>query len=54
VHCVARRVPEWEVYRGDSGPLPWSPIRNSEPEEEILLVPFGAAKMRISELPVTI
>jgi hypothetical protein len=54
VRGVGRRVPEWSLYGVDAGPLPWSPIRNEGPDEEITLVPYGSTKIRLSELPVTI
>ena len=54
VRCVARRVPEWMPYGQDSGPVPWSPIRNEGKDEKIVLVPYGSTKIRIAELPVTI
>ncbi len=54
VRCVGRRVPEWMPYGQDSGPVPWSPIRNEGSDEKIVLVPYGSTKIRIAELPVTI
>ncbi|MGW8282522.1 MAG: beta-L-arabinofuranosidase domain-containing protein [Gemmatimonadota bacterium] len=54
VRCTGRRVPEWMPYGPDAGPVPWSPIRNEERDEQIVLVPFGSTKIRISEFPVTI
>jgi hypothetical protein len=41
-------------YGQDSGPVPWSPIRNEGSDEKIVLVPYGSTKIRIAELPVTI
>jgi len=54
VRCMGRRVPEWMSYGRDSGPVPWSPIRNEGSDERIVLVPYGSTKIRIAELPVTI
>lgn len=54
VACEGRRVPEWQPYGVDTGPLPWSPIRSGHPDERLELVPYGSAKMRITELPVVI
>ncbi len=48
----AKRIMEWQEYGGFAGPLPWSPIRSRQPIEEIVLVPYGCTKLRISEFPV--
>lgn len=48
-----RRIPQWkEDYLGLVGLLQPSPVRTSEPEEEITLIPMGAARLRISAFPV--
>jgi hypothetical protein len=49
-----RRVPEWQRYGGITGPLPWSPIRSEEPDERLVLIPYGSSKIRISEFPVVV
>jgi DUF1680 family protein len=54
VACTLRRVPEWEPYGVDTGPLPWSPIRSGQADESHELVPYGSTKIRISEFPVVI
>jgi hypothetical protein len=48
----AKRIPEWQEYGGFTGPIPWSPIRSRQPQEEIVLVPYGCTKLRISEFPI--
>jgi len=50
----ARRIPEWQRYGGITGPLPWSPIPSSEPDEQVTLIPYGCTKIRISEFPVAV
>ena len=47
----ARRLPEWELAQNSAGPLPTSPVRSSEPVEEVTLVPYGCARLRVSEIP---
>jgi hypothetical protein len=47
----ARRIPEWQPYGLAAGPLPWSPAPSSAPDEDVTLVPYGCAKIRIAEFP---
>ena len=51
IRARARRVPQWQLVEGSAGPLPESPVRSSEPEETITLVPYGAAKLRVTVFP---
>jgi hypothetical protein len=48
----ARRIPHWQPYLGNTGPIPWSPTRSNEPDDEVTLVPYGCTTIRISEFPV--
>ncbi|MGA2200633.1 MAG: beta-L-arabinofuranosidase domain-containing protein [Terriglobales bacterium] len=45
------RLPQWTEYEGSAGPLPASPAESSEKNEELTLVPYGAAKLRITAFP---
>jgi hypothetical protein len=48
---TARRVPEWVLVNGSAGPLPQSPVRSREPDELLTLIPYGAAKLRVTAFP---
>jgi hypothetical protein len=47
-----RRIPEWQLVDEQAGPLPVSPVKSSEPVEELTLIPYGCAKLRITEFPL--
>ena len=47
-----RKLQGWELYDGAAGPFPPGPITSREPEEDLVLIPFGAARLRITEFPV--
>jgi uncharacterized protein len=47
----ARKLPSWLAVDGVADPVPQSPVHSSEPEETITLVPYGAAKLRITAFP---
>ena len=45
-------VPEWELVQSSAGALPDHPIASNKPEEKLTLIPYGCARLRISEFPV--
>jgi len=47
----ARKLPSWSAVDGVADPVPQSPVASSEPEETITLVPYAAAKLRITAFP---
>jgi len=47
----ARRVDAWRAEDGVANPVPQSPAKTSQPEEQITLVPYAAAKLRITAFP---
>jgi uncharacterized protein len=51
LHVRARKLPAWQAVDGVANPLPQSPVPSSEPTEEIALVPYAAAKLRITAFP---
>jgi uncharacterized protein len=51
LHVSARKVPTWQAVDGVADPVPQSPASSSEPVEKIRLVPYAAAKLRITAFP---
>jgi len=47
----ACRVPSWRAVDGAADPVPPSPVESNEPREQITLVPYAAAKLRITAFP---
>ncbi|MHB0857581.1 MAG: beta-L-arabinofuranosidase domain-containing protein [Anaerolineae bacterium] len=47
----ARALPDWQLERNSAGAQPPSPVTSDEPPVEVELIPYGAAKLRVSLLP---
>lgn len=47
----ARRVPEWTIENNSAAAPPKSPVVSREPVETVTLIPYGAAKLRITAFP---
>ncbi|MDO3643255.1 beta-L-arabinofuranosidase domain-containing protein [Mucilaginibacter sp. L3T2-6] len=48
-----KQIPDWKIDQyGLCGLLPASPVKTSEPEKQLTLVPMGGARLRISAFPV--
>ena len=47
----ARKLSDWRAEDGAANPLPESPAKTDQPEETITLVPYAAAKLRITAFP---
>jgi hypothetical protein len=47
----ARKLVEWREEDGASEPPPQSPVKTAEPTETIQLIPYAAAKLRITSFP---
>ena len=51
--CKAKKVDGWKLLDGDATPdVPQSPVVNDNPEEEVTLIPYGCAPIRITYFPV--
>jgi hypothetical protein len=46
-----RRIPEWQMVNDSAGPVPVGPITSKQPEEDLILVPYGSAKLRVTAFP---
>jgi hypothetical protein len=52
LRAKAKRIPEWQKdHLGLVGKLQQSPVKSSEPTENITLIPMGCARLRISSFP---
>jgi DUF1680 family protein len=51
IQVSARRLPEWQMVDDSAGPLPVSPVTSKRRVETITLIPYGAAKLRITAFP---
>jgi hypothetical protein len=48
-----RKLPQWRAVDGVADPVPESPAMSAQPEETITLIPYAAAKLRITAFPET-
>jgi hypothetical protein len=46
-----KRLPEWVMENNSCGEIPLGPVTSNEPVEELTLVPYGCARLRITEFP---
>jgi DUF1680 family protein len=51
LHVKARLLPSWTASEGVAGTLAQSPVESAEHDETITLIPYAAAKLRITSFP---
>lgn len=51
LHVKGRKLPAWQAENGVADPVPQSPVTSDQPEETIALIPYAAAKLRITAFP---
>jgi len=49
----ARKLNEWRAEDGVANPVPQSPVASDQAEETITLIPYAAAKLRITAFPLS-
>jgi hypothetical protein len=55
IHAKVRRLPDWGIYNESAGPQPYSNIYQEQVSpavEDVILIPYGCTRLRISEFPV--
>jgi hypothetical protein len=53
IEATGRRIPNWHADANHViGKLQRSPIKSDQPAEKIVLIPMGAARLRLSMFPV--
>ncbi|MGQ1889092.1 beta-L-arabinofuranosidase domain-containing protein [Thermophagus sp. OGC60D27] len=53
IKAWAKKIPGWTIDKhGLCGELPESPVFTDQPTEEVELIPMGAARLRLSAIPI--
>ena len=51
LHVKGRKLPTWWAEDGVAEAVPQSPVTSEQPEETVTLIPYAAAKLRITAFP---
>ena len=51
LNVEACKLPAWRAEDGVANPVPQSPVTTTTPKENVTLIPYAAAKLRISAFP---
>ena len=54
VHAAGVPLKEWTMTGHSAGPPPNSPVESTLPVQPVKLLPYGCARLRVSELPVAV
>lgn len=49
--ALLEQLPDWKNTAADAASPPVSPVESNEPLEDLELIPFGSARLRVTELP---
>ncbi len=52
VFVKGRRLDDWVMSQGAAEPPPFSPVISQQPIEDLVLVPYGSTRLRVTEFPV--
>lgn len=52
LHVKANLLNDWRAEGGAANPLPESPVSSDQPEKSVTLIPYAAAKLRITAFPL--
>jgi len=51
IQAKGKKISQWKEEDGVAAPIPESPVRSNEPVQTLKLVPYAAAKLRITAFP---
>lgn len=54
LHAQGAPLPGWGMLNNSAGPPPQSPVAARLPIHEVRMLPYGSARLRVSELPVIV